>query len=244
MQQAYQALRIVSEAQTIRIVLAAQPDELILQELCTACASFKTAGSEGIKAVVLDFIGAEGREDGKDAMNRVPTKVEVEGKERQDTIHRVPTNVEQAYNAVRAVAQPVLAVVRDKLSPAASRLISAADFTLMAAHAILTVAGEDSDDETLHGAQAARLRYVTWSVPASDINKEMGRILNLLREKSAVALRLTKASARLGQAEQPTPLEALQRINALYLTEVMRTKDAAEGLRAFLEKRQPLWENR
>ena len=100
MQQAYQALRIVSEAQTIRIVLAAQPDELILQELCTACASFSTAGSEGIKAVVLDFIGAEGNDE-KDAMKRVPI------------------NVEQAYHAVRAVAQPVLAVARDTLSPAA-----------------------------------------------------------------------------------------------------------------------------
>ena len=72
----------------------------------------------------------------------------------------------------------------------------------------------------------------------------MGRILNQLREKSAVALRFTKASVRLAQAEQLTPLEALQHINALYLTELMRTKDAAEGLRAFLEKRQPLWENR
>ena len=77
-----------------------------------------------------------------------------------------------------------------------------------------------------------------------NINKEMGRILNQLREKSAMALRLTKASVRLGQAEQLTPLEALQHINAFYLTEVMRTKDAAEGLRAFLEKRQPVWENR
>jgi hypothetical protein len=225
MQQAYQALRIVSEAQTIRIVLSTQPDELILQELCTACDSFSTAGSEGIKAVVLDFIRAEGKDE-------------------KDAINRVPTNVEQAYHAVRAVAQPVLAVARDTLSPAASRLICAADFTLVAEHAILTIAGEDSEDETLHGAQAARMGYVTWSVPASDINKEMGRILNQLREKSAVALRLTKASVRLGQAEQLTPLEALQRINTFYLTEVMRTNDAAEGLRAFLEKRQPVWENR
>jgi hypothetical protein len=225
MQQAYQALRIVSEAQTIRIALAAQPDELILQELSMACASFTTAGSDGIKAVVLDFIAVEGR-DGKDAL------------------HRVPTNVEQAYNAVRAVAQPVLAVVRDTLSSAASRLICASDFTLVAEHAILTIAGEGNDDETLNGAQAARLGYVTWSVPASEITKEMGRILNLLREKSAVALRYAKASARLGQVEQSTPLAVLQRINALYLTEVMRTKDATEGLRAFLERRKPVWENR
>src|SRR5438045_8603988 len=180
MQQAYQALRIVSEAQTIRIVLAAQPDELYMQELCTACASFSTAGSEGINAVVLDFIGAEEKNE-------------------KDSISRLPTNVEQAYNAVRAVAQPVLAVARDTLSPAASRLICAADFTLVAEHALLTIGSEDSEDETLHGAQAARLGYVTWSVPASDINKEMGRIRNQLGEKSAMALRLTKARASRGR---------------------------------------------
>lgn len=241
MQQAYSALRIISEAQTIRIALAAQPDELILQELCTACASFSSAGSEGIKAVVLDFTGVAGR-DGQDAMNRVPTNVEVGGKDGHDATDHVPANVEQAYNAVRAVAQPVLAVVRDPLSPAASRLISAADFTLMAEHALLM--SKDHDDEMLTGVQAARLGYVTWAVPESNVDKEMERILNLLREKSAVALRHTKASVRLGQSEQSSPLEALQRINALYLSEVMRTKDAAEGLRAFLEKRQPAWENR
>lgn len=241
MQQAYSALRIISEAQTIRIALAAQPDELILQELCTACASFSSAGSEGIKAVVLDFTSTEGTAE-QDAIHRVPTNVG--GKDGHDAMGRVPANVEQAYNAVRAVAQPVLAVVRDRLSPSASRLISAADFTLMAEHAVLTIMGKDNEDEMLNGAQAARLRYVTWAVPARDINKEMERILNLLREKSAVALRHTKASVRLGQSEQSSPLEALQRINALYLTEVMRTKDAAEGLRAFLEKRQPAWENR
>ena len=112
----------------------------------------------------------------------------------------------------------------------------------MAEHALLM--SKDHDDEMLTGVQAARLGYVTWAVPESNVDKEMERILNLLREKSAVALRHTKASVRLGQSEQSSPLEALQRINALYLSEVMRTKDAAEGLRAFLEKRQPAWENR
>lgn len=55
MQQAYRALRVVAEAQTIRIVLDANPGELMLTELCTACASLNTAASNGVKAVVLDF---------------------------------------------------------------------------------------------------------------------------------------------------------------------------------------------
>ena len=60
-------------------------------------------------------------------------------------------------------------------------------------------AGEEQQDKQLSGANAARLRYVTWSVATNDISKEMERILNMLREKSAVALRYAKASTRLGQ---------------------------------------------
>ena len=55
MQQSYRALRIIAEAQTIRIVLAPEPDELMLNELCVLCGSLHTESSSGIKAVVLDF---------------------------------------------------------------------------------------------------------------------------------------------------------------------------------------------
>ena len=238
MQQAYQAIRIVSEAQTIRVGLSNDPDELMLRELCTLCASLSGGASDGIKAVVLDFssVGKSSRgEASKDGVK--------DG--HKDAINHVSTSVERAYGAVRGIAQPVLGVARDTLSPVACKLLSAADFTLVAedARLIITGNGEEQQDKQLSGANAARLRCVTWSVPASDISKEMERILNMLREKSAVALRHAKASARLGQSEHSTPLEALQRINTLYLDELMRTQDAVEGLQAFLEKRKPVWRN-
>ena len=234
MQQAYQSIRIVSEAQTIRIGLSTDPDELMLRELCTVCASLSGTASSGIKAVVLDFSGREqsaatnGLQDGS-----------------KDVVHRVPALVEQAYGAIRGVAQPVLGVVRDTLSIAASILLSAADCTLVAQDARIVIAGkgEEGQENWISGANATRLHYVTWSASAGDLNKEMERVLNMLREKSAVALRFAKASTRIGQSEQHTPLEALQRINSLYLEELMRAQDAGEGLRAFLEKRKPRWSN-
>ena len=234
MQQAYQAIRIVSEAQTIRVGLSADPDELMLRELCTVCASLSGGVSDGIKAVVLDFAGREKASRGEASKDG-----------HKDAINRVPTGVEQAYEAICGIAQPVLGVARDTLSPVACKLLSAADFTLVAedARLIITGKGGEQQDNQLSGANAARLRYVTWSVAASDISKEMERILNMLREKSAVALRHAKASARLGQSEHSTPLESLQRINTLYLDELMHTQDAVEGLRAFLEKRKPVWHN-
>src|SRR6266849_3926815 len=242
MQQAYQAIRIVSEAQTIRVGLSNDPDELMLRELCTLCASLSGGASDGIKAVVLDFSSVGKSSRGEASKDGVKDGHKDASK---DAINRVPTGVERAYGAVCGIAQPVLGVARDTLSPVACKLLSAADFTLVAedARLIITGKGEEQQDNQLSGANAARLRYVTWSVAASDISKEMERILNMLREKSAIALRYAKASVRLDQSEHSTPLEALQRINTLYLDELMRTQDAVEGLQAFLEKRKPVWRN-
>src|ERR1700737_1854560 len=119
MQQAYQAIRIVSEAQTIRVGLSSDPDELMLRKLCTVCASLSGETSAGIKAVVLDFSSTENRrhKDAAKAWDRDADK---------DTINHVPTVVEQTYSAIRGVAQPVLGVVRDTLSPVACKLLSAA----------------------------------------------------------------------------------------------------------------------
>jgi enoyl-CoA hydratase/carnithine racemase len=251
MQQAYRALRIVSEAQTIRMVLAAHPGELMLKELNMACATFDTKGSNGVKAVVLDFATSQ------DAAGTAPEEP-------------TQTTINEACAAVHTVPQPVLAVVRGTLSVAACALVFAADLTLVASDAQIMVpanveggdgvamqSGEEDGStllnspaisapettDTLTGAQAARLGYITWAVPAQQINREMERILDMLRGKSALALRQTKASVRLGQAEHTTRLEALSRVNTFYLSQVMQSADAHEGLRAFLEKRQPEWEN-
>ena len=241
MQQAYRALRVVAEAQTIRIVLDANPGELMLTELCTACAGLNTAASNGVKAVVLDFKHTAGGEE-KSASS---------------------ASLDRACAAVRAVGQPVLAVIRASLSATASTLVHVADLTLAAHDAVLML----PDNDTITGTQAARIGYITWSVSASDLDREMERILDMLRSKSAIALRLTKASVRVGTGElknagalseacgarfnsfAPPPrtaaerLEAFQQVNTLYLNQVMQTADAHEGLKAFLEKRKPQWKN-
>jgi len=230
MQQAYRALRIIAEAQTIRIVLAPDPAELMLNELTIACASLHTESSSGIKAVVLDF-------------NPDATQSSTPGS--HGTITHILAIAEKASAAVRTVVQPVLAVVRATLSKPACMLIQAADFTLVAEDALLIVQNERAEEEDIFtGAQAARLRYVTWSAPANDISKQMERILDLLRAKSAIALRHAKASVHLAEAKHATRLEALEQVNTFYLTPVIPTHDAHEGLHAFLEKRKPNWKNK
>src|SRR6266566_833381 len=193
MQQSYRALRIIAEAQTIRIVLAPEPDELMLNELRILCDSLHTESSSGIKAVVLDFN---------------PTAAQLVAHSSQVTPVRVSTNLESACTAVRSNNQPVLAVVRATLSQPACLLIQSADFTLVAENAQLIISngGEDEED-ALTGSQALRLGYITWSASVNEINKHMERILDLLRAKSAIALRYTKASVRLANHDEATGLE-------------------------------------
>jgi cyclohexa-1,5-dienecarbonyl-CoA hydratase len=63
-----------------------------------------------------------------------------------------------------------------------------------------------------------------------------------LLPKSAVALRLAERATRLGLLDA---LEArLGRLEALYLYELMRTRDANEGIAAFLERRPPVFQHR
>jgi len=229
MQQAYRVLRVVAESQTIRIVLSLHPGELMLSELRTVCATLNSESSAGIKTVVLDFT--------PDAT--------IQGT-KEGTLS--PNSIKETGVAIRTIAQPVLAVVQGKLSPTASILVRSADLILAANDASLIVPISETEDDTLTGAQAARLGYVTWAAPANDLRKEMERVLDMLRGSSAIALRHTKASVRLATADTntntpKTPLEALQQINRFYLEEVMQTADAHEGLQAFLEKRKPNWKN-
>jgi cyclohexa-1,5-dienecarbonyl-CoA hydratase len=63
-----------------------------------------------------------------------------------------------------------------------------------------------------------------------------------LLPKSASSLRLGVRAVRAGWNERF--LAELDRVESLYMQELMSTADAVEGLNAFVEKRDPAWSNR
>ena len=62
-----------------------------------------------------------------------------------------------------------------------------------------------------------------------------------LSARSASSLRLAVKAVRANLAARVR--EELPRLEAVYLNELMTTSDAAEGLRAFLDKRPPVWKD-
>jgi cyclohexa-1,5-dienecarbonyl-CoA hydratase len=73
--------------------------------------------------------------------------------------------------------------------------------------------------------------------PDDRVMDEATALAARIARHSAAALRATKRALRLGEGLGP----ALDAAGRLYVDELMGTRDAHEGLRAFVEKRTPAW---
>lgn len=96
--------------------------------------------------------------------------------------------------------------------------------------------------EVLTARQAQQLGLVTEVVAPGDLEGVVRRRVDQLAAHSAAVLRLTKQAA-LGPFRRQFA-QALEEAERVYTDLLMRTEDAHEGLRAFLEKRKPAWQHR
>jgi cyclohexa-1,5-dienecarbonyl-CoA hydratase len=78
--------------------------------------------------------------------------------------------------------------------------------------------------------------------PAAEFDRRAEEWLQHLYKQSASSLRFAKRAFRIAQSADFD--ERLSVVERLYLEELMRTKDANEGLNAFIEKRKPTWSGR
>jgi cyclohexa-1,5-dienecarbonyl-CoA hydratase len=102
-----------------------------------------------------------------------------------------------------------------------------------AAHLILT-------GQQINAAEASRLGLVTRVVPDDKLAVALDSLLEELQTLSPRVLQLTrKTLGRIHFADFANQLEEVERV---YLTELMQTHDAREGILAFLEKRAPQWQ--
>ncbi|MFO8164755.1 MAG: enoyl-CoA hydratase/isomerase family protein [Desulfatiglandales bacterium] len=78
-------------------------------------------------------------------------------------------------------------------------------------------------------------------VATGDLSKSTDEFIRPYLSLSAEVIRVTKKTIKAGLMDDFE--SSLKVIEEIYLNELMRTADAQEGLKAFLEKRKPEWKN-
>jgi cyclohexa-1,5-dienecarbonyl-CoA hydratase len=93
--------------------------------------------------------------------------------------------------------------------------------------------------EPITAEHAHRLGLVNRVVSSEQLENEVAGFSALLLAQSARVTMLARKAARL--APQAALESALRESERIYLEHLLPTEDASEGLRAFLEKRPPVW---
>ena len=99
----------------------------------------------------------------------------------------------------------------------------------------LLLTGERVSASEMHAAG-----LVSRVVPHARFDAAVAETVEQYRVMSRVVASHVKRACRIGAGEVGA---ALKQIEALYLNSLMKSKDADEGLRAFLEKRAPRWKD-
>lgn len=172
----------------------------------------------------------------------------------------------QAIQSVYAFPLPVVAVVQGRCLGGGFELVQAADVIIaaddasfgqpeihlgvFAPAACMTLprrAGRGLASELLFtgdpvdAATAARAGLVQQVVPVAELAAAATTFAQRISRHSAAALRAAKRALRSAQNAGGSMSGGLAAAEEVYVHELMQTRDANEGLRAFLEKRPPQW---
>ncbi len=177
-----------------------------------------------------------------------------------DSFHAIFRNLEQ-------IARPTIAVVDGPALGGGCELVAACDvviasdrarfgqpeiklgvFPPVAAVLLPQVIGAKRAKELMltgefiEAAEAAQLGLVSYLLPAGQLESKTTELLAKFRQLSGASLGLTKEAIDLGSGRSIDA--SLKIVENLYLNELMKTHDATEGIKAFIEKRKPQWHDR
>lgn len=184
-----------------------------------------------------------------------------------ETIYQMLEAFHGIFRSLEQIARPTIAVVEGAALGGGCELVAACDIVIasdrarfgqpeiklglfppVAAIFLPRIIGEKRarelilTGELIEAAEAARIGLVNYVVPASDLEPKTLELLSKFRELSSVALEMTKRALDLGVGRSVDT--ALNELESLYLNDLMKTSDANEGIKAFMEKRKPVWRDR
>ncbi|HJR09755.1 MAG TPA: enoyl-CoA hydratase-related protein [Pyrinomonadaceae bacterium] len=185
-----------------------------------------------------------------------------------ETIYQMLESFHNIFRALEVMAKPVVALVDGAALGGGCELVAACDivvaserarfgqpeiklgvFPPVAAIMLPRVIGERRarelilTGELIDAPEALRLGLVNYMVAPAELEAKGQEILARLRELSAPALEFTRRALDIARGGERLE-DLLARVESLYLNELMKTEDANEGVRAFMEKRKPVWRNR
>jgi cyclohexa-1,5-dienecarbonyl-CoA hydratase len=95
--------------------------------------------------------------------------------------------------------------------------------------------------DTISSQEALSLGMINKVAAEADLPKKADAIIEKFKKRSSIVLKLTKEAILEGLNDDMD--QGLKSIEGIYIDRLMKTHDAAEGLRAFLEKRRPDWKD-
>lgn len=185
----------------------------------------------------------------------------------EETVYQMLDSFHGIFRTLEQLARPTIAVVEGSALGGGCELVAACDIVIASERALFgqpeiklgvfppvaalllpRIIGDKRARELMltgdliDAAEAARLGLVNYEVPSSHLAQKTLEVLSTLRQHSATALEMTRRAIDLGQGR--TIDSALREIENVYLHELMKTNDAREGVKAFMEKRKPVWRDR
>lgn len=95
--------------------------------------------------------------------------------------------------------------------------------------------------DVISSNEAKNIGLINQVFPSENFENEVSKFLEKLTSNSLVVLKFTKKAIQ--SSYELNYDSGIKNVEEIYLNQLMKTEDANEGLKAFMEKRKPIWKD-